>query len=159
MRRHSIRAGLPAAVLLLALIGGCKRNHGGGTPPPPPATPHPLDVKGQDCLGCHEHDSWNFAAMHDRTNPRYDPDCIKCHGTMLDEQTLDPERAGPHTVMLAKLRDLRQVPITNENCVTCHYVTDFEQKSGGDLRRQVHVSWCWGCHKASGPYQPVLYPN
>ncbi len=139
------------------LLWGCSDGSSSRVPPPPP--PHPLELKGQDCLGCHEHETWNLAAMHDHANPGYDADCIKCHGTMLDEETLDPQCAGPHTVMLPRILTNGQTQPSNEDCARCHQSTDFDQKSGADLRRHVYVSWCWACHKESGPYKPSLYRN
>jgi hypothetical protein len=114
---------------------------------------------GQDCLACHEHETWDFVALHDRNAPGYDSDCIKCHGTMLDEVTLDPQRPGPHAQMLPWFFSAGQVEPTNLNCILCHSRTDLLQKSGADLRRQVYVSWCWACHREGGLHEPGLYPN
>jgi hypothetical protein len=158
MQHLFARAGFVALLIGSSWLGGCSHGGDGGNPPPPPV-PHPLDVLGQDCVGCHEHATWDFVALHDRSHPQYDADCIKCHGTLLGEETLAPDRPGPHTRMLPAFLALGQVEPTNADCVWCHYHTDLVQESGGDLRRQVYVSWCWGCHRESGPYLPVLYPD
>lgn len=144
-------------VMALAACGGGSGGDDGGDGPPTALT-HPLDRRGQDCTGCHQHEGTDFAALHRSTSPSYDGDCLKCHGTMLDEKTLSAAVAGPHRSMIEFFVGAGGTP-TNAHCTNCHVTTEFDDHSGGDLRRQTYVSQCWGCHRVSGPYSPVLYPN
>ena len=150
-----------AWALLLAsttAVGACGGGSGGGrAPEPSPGQTHPLDRRGQDCSSCHP--TWDFAALHRSDHASYDPDCLKCHGDMLDEKSLSTSVAGPHTAMIPAFIGPAPSRPTNASCIACHASTDFAEHSAADLRRQVYVSWCWGCHKASGPNPPALYPD
>jgi len=145
--------------LLLGAAGivACGGGGGGGSDPGASLI-HPLDRRGQNCSECHA--TWDFAAIHRSDHSSYDPDCLKCHGTMLDEKTLDSSVVGPHTAMIPRFLGVAdEGKPSNATCTGCHATTDLAEHSAADLRRQVYVSWCWGCHKASGPNPPALYPD
>jgi len=92
----------------------------------------------------------NLIAIHNSESLSYDNDCIKCHGDMTSEATLDPNIQGIHPFMMPFAPGY-EGKITNELCVTCHISVDFVEESAGNLRRNVAVEQCVSCHTPAGP--------
>jgi len=110
---------------------GCGEGEGGGVSPPPL-------------------ESVNLIAIHNSESPSYDNDCIKCHGDMTSETTLNPNIQGIHPFMMP-FAPAYKGEITNDLCVSCHINVDFVEGSAGNLRRNVAVEVCVSCHTPRGP--------
>ncbi len=110
---------------------------------------------GEECAKCHT--DWNLNAMHNASSPRYNPDCIKCHGNMLWEESLDAKVEAIHPKMIKYvLPETGEEEITNKTCVYCHRSVDFLEGSAGNIRKQVASSICAECHAPQGGAK-VLY--
>lgn len=124
---------IPVIFVAFSIIGiafmGCEE--GEGVPPPP-------------------FETVNLIAIHNSESPSYDNDCIKCHGDMTSETTLNPNIQGIHPHMMPFTPGY-EGKITNELCVTCHTNVDFVEESAGNLRRNVAVEQCVPCHTPAGP--------
>jgi hypothetical protein len=64
----------------------------------------------------------------------------------MNEQSLSPEVAGIHPVMVPVLGGA-----SSATCVRCHTAVDFESGSAGDVRRNVRVEKCALCHSTGIP--------
>ncbi len=147
-----------SAVLAVWCIAGCEKKDenvflmAGETTPPPN---DPAHYKGQSCDTCHE--DWNIVQLHDASSPLYDSDCMKCHGDMTDETTLDATVMGVHPKKCPQVFLAAGVTTyTNAVCVYCHKSVDILGSSAGNLLKQVEVAECRACHTAAGPGK-VLY--
>jgi hypothetical protein len=132
IHRLSIHCLVPAAFVLA--LGGCGGggSSGGGGP-----EPQPVAVK-------------NVRAVHDSASPQYDPECVKCHGDVLEEQSLDARVPGVHPVMLPQVGGE-----SDAVCVKCHESVDFDHGgSAANVRRNVDVQLCSACHTQGGGGYP-----
>jgi len=110
---------------------------------------------GEECSKCHT--DWNLNAMHDANSPRYNSDCIKCHGNMLWEESLDANVEAIHPKMIKYvLSETGENEITSTTCRYCHRSVDFLEGSAGNIRKQVASSICADCHAPKGGAK-VLY--
>jgi hypothetical protein len=110
---------------------------------------------GEECAKCHT--DWNLNAMHDANSSRYNSECIKCHGNMLWEESLDSEVEAIHPKMIKYvLPETGEEEITNTTCVYCHKSVDFVESSAGNIRKQVASTVCAECHAPKGGAK-VLY--
>lgn len=110
---------------------------------------------GEECSKCHT--DWNLGAMHDSSSNKYNPDCIKCHGNMLWEETLDTNIQAIHPKMIKYvLPETGETEITSNTCRYCHRSVDFYEGSAGNIRKQVASSICADCHAPQGGAK-VLY--
>ncbi|MBI4600849.1 MAG: hypothetical protein HY721_02705 [Planctomycetes bacterium] len=110
----------------------------------------PAHHQGQDCVACHT--TWNMVQLHDASSPAYNSDCIKCHGDMTDETTLDDDVEGIHPRMVPYvLQAAGQTETNNTVCAYCHESVDLLGGSAANLRKQVAASDCQGCHTLAGP--------
>lgn len=100
-----------------------------------------------------DHGGENIIAIHDSSSFQYNKDCLDCHADILSAQSLDPEILNAHLAMIpfAPGED------DKDTCVVCHRTVDLEQavqsaeKSKGNLRRHVNVTFCTMCHGPAGP--------
>lgn len=79
----------------------------------------------------------NDVAVHLNASRYASSECIKCHGNMQDQTTLDSSVEGIHP---------KHTRVTTLTCTDCHQSVDLLQKSGANLRRQVDVQKCVDCH-------------
>jgi len=122
-----------SALALSACGGGGGATSGGG---PAPA---PLAVR-------------NVRAVHNPASAQYDRQCIKCHGDILEERSLDDRVPGAHPVMLPQVGGE-----TDAVCVKCHVSVDFDSRSAGNVRRNVDVDICAVCHPRGGAGHPFYF--
>ncbi|MBI5116108.1 putative metal-binding motif-containing protein [Candidatus Poribacteria bacterium] len=96
----------------------------------------------------------NLISLHDSKSRQYDNQCVKCHGTMQSETSLDPFIPGAHQAMLP------QIPAATDNdkCLHCHTTVDLREHSAGALRRQVNPNLCAACHSSLGPGRKLYAP-
>lgn len=101
----------------------------------------------------------NLIALHDESAPEYNSDCLSCHRGVMQRATLNPSIRTIHAVMVPLIRGSDD----NERCVTCHrgQVVLSEDKSppNANLRRNVAVEICAGCHGPSGPGRQLYRSN
>lgn len=110
---------------------------------------------GEECRVCHT--DWNLNAIHDASSPKYNSDCLKCHGNMLWEQSLDAKVEAIHPKMIKYvLPETGENEITSTTCRYCHRSVDFLESSAGNIRKQVASNICADCH-APGGGAKVLY--
>jgi len=80
-------------------------------------------------------DQLNLVTLHNSTKPVYtQANCETCHGLRTGELSADPLKAPYH----AKHAQF--------GCVFCHAAVDLAHSSGANIRKQVAVSKCKGCH-------------
>ncbi len=92
--------------------------------------------------------SLDVIGIHDSGSRAYNPDCISCHGTRLDEVALDGVTKMAHSTMLPFFPGPG-----NGRCVDCHTPgPDFLTHSRAALREQVDMTYCFVCHGK----QPLL---
>jgi hypothetical protein len=92
----------------------------------------------------------NLRAVHNAASAQYDPECVKCHGDILEERSLDARVPGAHPVMLPQVGGE-----TDAVCVKCHEAVDFDRgDSAGNVRRNVDVQVCTACHTQGGGGYP-----
>lgn len=91
----------------------------------------------------------NLRAVHDPASSGYDRECVKCHGDILAERSLDDRVPGAHPVMLGQVGGE-----SDAVCVKCHPRVDFDGDSAGNLRRNVDVAVCSACHTQGGGGYP-----
>lgn len=109
----------------------------------------PVDMAGQ-----------NLAAVHNPASKGYNAACLACHLDKLDEASLSATVPGFHKRKMGL--STGGTPIIpgatpDQKCVFCHKTTDMSpDRSGANLRRQVDVALCAGCHAAGtfDYYQP-----
>jgi cytochrome c553 len=96
--------------------------------------------------------------MHDAASAQYNPDCISCHGDMTDRTTLSADVEEIHPTMIPWVLPAGGEPrINNQTCASCHESVDFLGGSAANLRKQVAVTICAGCHGPPGPATTTLY--
>jgi hypothetical protein len=125
-----------AAGLALSACGGGGGGGAGGDSGPTP-TPAP---------------AVNIRALHNPASSQYDRECIKCHGDILEEPSLDVGVPGAHPVMIPQVGGE-----TDAVCVKCHVTVDFDTHSAGNIRRQVDVNTCAACHATGGAGYPFYF--
>ncbi len=130
-RTLSLWSMMLAGALAFSACGG-----GGGEGPGGPPPPEPEAVT-------------NVRALHSSTSPQYDGECIKCHGDILEERSLDDRVPGAHPVMLGQVGGE-----TDAVCVRCHLSVDFDSGSAANVRRNVDVNTCAACHARGGAGYP-----
>jgi cytochrome c553 len=91
----------------------------------------------------------NLLALHDSVSADYDPECIKCHGTKLNEKSLQRSVPSFHAAMVPEIPGYQGG--TDKDCQYCHKSVDLLQQSAGTLRRNVKVEACTSCHGPAGP--------
>jgi len=122
------------SALALSACGGRDGGSSGGGP-----GPEPLAVS-------------NVRALHNPASPQYDHQCVKCHGDILEESSLDTRVPGAHPVMLPQVGG-----DTDAVCVKCHVSVDFDAGSAGNVRRNVDVNTCAACHASGGAGHPFYF--
>lgn len=132
------RSALWSVVLIGTLaLSGCGGGGGGGGGGGPGPQPEAVS---------------NVRALHSPASSQYDRDCIKCHGDILEEQSLDVRVPGIHPVMLPQVGGE-----TDAVCVKCHVSVDFDARSAGNVRRNVDVNTCAVCHAKGGAGYPFYF--
>ena len=144
---------IPAALLVFA-AASCNSNDDGLNLPTIEVSEAPMidpaHHQDKSCVECHT--DWNLVAMHDDSSSSFNSDCISCHGNMLHETTLSEDVGGVHLVKMPwLLQTSGQAEINNQLCLHCHPTVDLLEKSAGNIRRQVDVDICRGCHTSAGP--------
>jgi hypothetical protein len=92
----------------------------------------------------------NVRALHDPASAQYDAECVKCHGDVLEEASLDARVPGAHPVMLPQVGGE-----SDAVCVKCHESVDFDRGgSAANVRRNVDVQLCSACHTRGGGGYP-----
>jgi hypothetical protein len=104
----------------------------------------------------------NLRALHNPDSPQVDWDCLKCHGDVMERETLDPAILSAHPLKVRVLAELAYYPaepvVTSELCLFCHWGVDFDEFSVADVRRNVEVEFCAICHDSSAsPVLPSFY--
>jgi len=97
--------------------------------------------------------SQNFAATHDPNDPSYNSACLSCHADKLTEVTLSATPAFHPRKMGATAGGAPIIPgaTPSEKCVFCHKAVDMSpNRAAGNLRRNVDVAICTGCHTSGG---------
>jgi hypothetical protein len=91
----------------------------------------------------------NIIAIHDSSSDKYKKKCSECHAAILTEQSLDPSISNVHEAMFDFAAGK---PGDDKQCIWCHRTVDLtqgtqsEEKSKGNLRRNVDVNLCTLCH-------------
>jgi cytochrome c553 len=90
--------------------------------------------------------SMNLIALHDSDSPQYLRQCVRCHGSMKYEISLNRDISGIHVEML------EEIPgnTNNARCLHCHLTVDLLEDSAMALRRQVDPNLCAACHGPGG---------
>jgi len=92
----------------------------------------------------------NLVAVHDVTSKSYDKACLACHLDKLGESSLAATTPGYHKRKMGLNSAGKPIIPGNtpdEKCVFCHRTVDMSpNRSAGNLRRQVDVAFCAGCH-------------
>jgi hypothetical protein len=101
----------------------------------------------------------NLHAVHDPESLGYDGACLACHADKLTEESLSPSIPTFHQRKLSVTdAGTPVIPGTTPDakCVFCHKSVDMTpNRSAGNLRRNVGVALCAGCH-SSGSYDYYL---
>ena len=101
------------------------------------------------CQSCHpglDVSALNLIGVHDPSSRRYMNNCLHCHLDILNRTTRDARYPEVHRRMLPYTGTFR-ASVRNEDCVFCHRAVEFGgNRSAANLRRQVAVSACAGCH-------------
>lgn len=98
----------------------------------------------------------NYAALHDRSSPSYDPNCLGCHQAVLSESSTNPRIPGIHPKMIPYTPGYSpRRGVTNETCQKCHFTVDVYGTTAGGLRKQVAARECAFCHSPAGPGKPL----
>ena len=143
---------MPTTLLILA-AAGCSSDDPLSLPPLEVTEAPMIDPahhQDKSCVECHK--DWNLVAMHNAESTSFNSDCISCHGSMQHETTLSESVGGVHLVKMPwLLQTSGESQINNQLCLHCHPTVDLLGKSAGNLRRQVDVDICRGCHTSAGP--------
>jgi hypothetical protein len=95
----------------------------------------------------------NIIAIHDSSSRQYNKECISCHADILSAKSLEPSIPNVHVAMIPFAPGEED----EGTCVVCHRTVDLVQaaqsreKSKGNLRRYVDVTFCTMCHGPAGP--------
>lgn len=80
-------------------------------------------------------DQVNLVSVHDKNQTVYAlANCRACHGLRTDEVSADPMVRPYHAIHSVN------------SCLSCHAAVDVREESGANLRKQVDVALCKGCH-------------
>ncbi len=102
----------------------------------------------------------DLVAIHDAGSPSFNKNCLGCHKDVMRQGTLNGKIKSAHAAMVpfAPGYDYKR-GATNEVCISCHAKTDVLQHSAAQIRRNVGVSMCAGCHNKAGPSSKKFYAN
>jgi hypothetical protein len=79
----------------------------------------------------------NLITLHTASQPSYKVEnCHACHNDRRGELSDDPQFAPWHALQTH----------SRQACTSCHRTVDLQSESGANIRRQVDVSLCQGCH-------------
>ncbi len=125
-----------------------------------------IDSADPDAVNCPDILSENFFALHDSSSRQYNKHCSECHADVHTAESFDPSIPTAHVAMFDFAPGK---PGDDKQCRWCHRTVDLtqgtqpEEKSKGNLRRDVDVTVCTLCHGPSGPatqfYETGLSPT
>ena len=94
----------------------------------------------------------SVAAIHDRASSHYNGDCLSCHSDIPKRTSLSSNVKEAHVAMMPFVPGfVADKGATNENCSFCHQGAELRDHSAGNIRRNVNVAMCAGCHGPQGP--------
>lgn len=131
------------------LLGGILLVATGCAPLPPSGAGGPPRAEGPDLVAVH------FAGA-----PQLSAPCLSCHGDIMKRTTLNPKFKEAHAAMIPFWPEYdAKVGVTDATCVSCHTKVDVVQHSGLQIRKNVEVASCEGCHGKTGPAKRKFYAN
>ncbi len=102
----------------------------------------------------------DLSAIHDSSSPSFDKNCLKCHADVMKRRTSNAKIKDAHAAMVPFAPGYNaKAGATNEVCVSCHANVDVLQHSAAQIRKEVSVTICAGCHNAAGPSSKKFYAN